>query len=506
MGPDAAVVVRERVVGAHPRRQGANAEAGEAIGLEQTSCDHLGVVGGEDARPQQVPRIRRDRVDGPLLTIEGLGEEAALGKEEAIAHGLRQFLGDGAQLIAVSLSEVVAEVGGGEVGGVGIPLHLAQRDGPFGEASVGEGDGVPAVLPSLVPQERRRVGGVLDEAVAVGVTPPSHPLHGVLHRRHQPLQLGAFGAEAEELTGQHDEERCRVDGAVVHVRAAQRGVGPLPQAHLVEDLAGRLGGHRVVGDALVTGQDLHGRERAADIEEQRLPRRDDGVAAEQGHEPRDAGGEDGVVGVLRVADAEDAEVVDGAVAEAVPRVHRAVEVGLASAPAVEVEWVFPPRRVQDAPPGDDHAVADHRDELDVDRPLGVWLQLDPEVPLALRQLGVGVEAHLQAAPEVLALVPEVQASVAGARPEEPVLAHARLLHLEQVGEIGVEEEVETARGRLRADVAQQYAFAHPCPHLADALHEQAGRLLPARHHRQEGACARRPRLKGKVGSGLTVEE
>src|SRR5919202_1753871 len=60
---------------------------------------------------------------------------------------------------------------------VGVALHLAYGARQRGERPVGVDDRVPGVLPAVVLQPRPRVaGGVLEEAVAVGVAVLLDPL------------------------------------------------------------------------------------------------------------------------------------------------------------------------------------------------------------------------------------------------------------------------------------------------------------------------------------------
>src|SRR6266568_4718481 len=82
----------------------------------------------------------------------------------------------------------------GEVGGVDVPLHLAQRDRSLGDPAIGEGDPVPGVPPALVDQAA--VGGapVLDEPVTVAVPVLLDPLQGAVGVRQQRVHLVGIGA------------------------------------------------------------------------------------------------------------------------------------------------------------------------------------------------------------------------------------------------------------------------------------------------------------------------
>ena len=109
---------------------------------------------------------------------------------------------------------------------------------------------------------------------------------------------------------QHDEQRRRVDGAVVDATAAERERRGLAEAHLVQDAARLLlacaGRPRVPWKRASVCKRA---EREVGVDEHRHPRREQRVAAEQRHEPRRTRGDDRPVGELGIEDAQPGEVL-----------------------------------------------------------------------------------------------------------------------------------------------------------------------------------------------------
>ena len=93
-------------------------------------------------------------------------------------------------------------------------------------------------------------------------------------------------APPAQLAEQHHEQRGGVGGAVVDAAAAERQRRRVAEAHLVQDAAGLLLGAGSTSVALEAGQRLQHAEGQVGVDEQRHPRREQRVAAEQRHEPR----------------------------------------------------------------------------------------------------------------------------------------------------------------------------------------------------------------------------
>jgi hypothetical protein len=163
-------------------------------------------------------------------------------------------------------------------------------------------DAVPRVLPSLVLESLRVAPGVLDETVAVTVAVPIDPVERSIgcgeQRPNTIRQTGPSG----ELTDQHHEQRSRVDGAVVRARPAEQLGAERVEPHFVEDPSGLLlGTFHDLGPLRVRQLGQHtGRELV--IEGQRHPAREDGVAAEQRHEPGCARGDHDPIDVVGIED------------------------------------------------------------------------------------------------------------------------------------------------------------------------------------------------------------
>ena len=177
--------------------------------------------------------------------------------------------------------------------------------------------GVARVLPRLVEQAVLGAAPVLDEAVPVRVAIAVDPLERAQRGLAQPQRHRVVVGPAPSLGEEHEEQRRRVDRAVV---AREPGVGCAPAPHLVDDLS-RLGiDRRVVLERLQLGERVERADGELGPEQQRLERGDRRVAAEDGHEPRHARGEERAP-VLASAHAERPEVDDRAIertAEAFP--------------------------------------------------------------------------------------------------------------------------------------------------------------------------------------------
>ena len=117
---------------------------------------------------------------------------------------------------------------------------------------------------------------------------------------------------APRLGEEDEEERRRVDRAVV---AGEPELGGAAVAHLVDDLPGLGVDRRVLARRLQLGERVQRADRDLGAEQERLQRGDRRVAAEHGHEPGHAGGEERPPR-LAGAHAERREVVDRAVERA----------------------------------------------------------------------------------------------------------------------------------------------------------------------------------------------
>jgi hypothetical protein len=100
----------------------------------------------------------------------------------------------------------------------------------------------------------------------------------------------------------------------------------------VQDPAGLLLGGGREPPALEPAEHPSRRHRQVRVDEQAHPRGKDGVAAEQRHEPRRAGGHHRFVGWVDVEDAKGADVLDGALVDPLQALDVARQAGPALAP------------------------------------------------------------------------------------------------------------------------------------------------------------------------------
>ena len=130
--------------------------------------------------------------------------------------------------------------------GKDIALNFRQRDIALGELPVGMEDRVEGILPALVGQPLLGGAPIFDKAVLVGIAGTVDPLQRRLDRRPQLGQRFVVAGALDIEAGQQNEQRGRIDAAVIlrERHLAQRR--HLAAAHLVQDLAGLGIGERIV--------------------------------------------------------------------------------------------------------------------------------------------------------------------------------------------------------------------------------------------------------------------
>ncbi len=289
--PDAAPVVRQRVVRLLSGREGPDAPAGEELGGQQPLGHRLAVLLREDARPQQVARVRAERVRAAAVAVQRQRREVVLAQPEVGHEALPQPVGGVLQPVRVRR---VAPRRAGEAGGaaqrvVGIALDGGGPDDALGRGAVGEADRAGRVLPALV----RQTAGVRPvQQVAVLAQPAvlEHPVHGgprvALEAVGELVVGGGLGVRAE----QHQEEGSAVDGPEVPPVGDLPEVRQLAVAQLVHDLAGLRDPVGVLGLGLGGGQGQQCRGGRLGVAGQREQGGDQRVPAQQRQEPRHARG------------------------------------------------------------------------------------------------------------------------------------------------------------------------------------------------------------------------
>ena len=461
--PDAPVVVADRVEARHRRRQRAHAPPGEHLGRHEQLRDARRLVLVEDAGPQAVPHVGRKRIEGTLVAVEAHRQPAAILQPEVPVEALLQH----SRLAAQRRDErrvagLLREVRACEVRRVHVALHLAERDRGLCEPPVGEARAVEGVLPALVLEPA--IGGALvfHVAVAVAVAELLDPVEGAVGGGQERVDRVAPIAPAAELAEQHHEEGRRVDAPVVDAPAAERQLGRLAEAHLVENAAGLLLGDRIHLAALVQREGLERAQREVAVDEHRHPRREQGVAPEEGHEPRRAGGHDGALGVVGIEEPQRGQVLGGAGDEGGEGVVISGDRREVAPPGLE-----PGRRrgALDRLPAQvarrDLLTIDRRGELHARGPRATRRHDDVEHRMRARQLRSLGERESRAAPERPALVRPVDSLLADMHVQVAGLLDASLLHLEQVGEVRGDGELEHAPRWLGSVVMHREVLAHP---------------------------------------------
>ncbi len=268
----------------------------------------------------------------------------------------------------------------------------------------------------------------------------------------------------------------------------------LPVAHLVEDPAGILVA-KVVDPASLPGSErTEGRRRQLRRERQGLQAREDAVAAEHGHEPREAGRGQAPSARDGWCEAKRGEIDQAAPVRDLERIGVAFESRRLGQPALQASPHVRPSLsltahvlrpdVRSPGPGRDH-------DIEIGRPLA--LGLDPNrksqtLLVDLRGRGRGDRGLARERPP---LVTEQQPPVLDPRVVAPFLLK-RILDLEQVGEIAgcVDPDLEVDRLRV---VIQDRQF------LVEAVADGA-----PPDHGQLGIDVDRPRARNEEEARLEV--
>ena len=210
-GPDRADVVADRVVPALAFCQRADAPAGEEPRPHQLARDGLGLRLVDDAAPQQVAVVRRQRVDLVALGVEREREVlAVLDPEVAVEPPLEV----GRLLLELVGERRVLPDGPGQASAahlrvVGVALELAGRAREAGQPPVAVGDGVPGVLPALVLEAGLLVPALVpDVAVAHQVGVLVDPVQRRPRLAFELVDEACVAGPALVLVEEHDVERA----------------------------------------------------------------------------------------------------------------------------------------------------------------------------------------------------------------------------------------------------------------------------------------------------------
>ncbi len=369
---------------------------------------------------------------------------------------------------------------------------------------------VAGVLPRLVLESAHSPPLVLDEPVAVAVAVLVDPSQ---RRERRPAQLvdeSRVVRPPPDLGEQHEEQRRRVDGAVVAVEPVRRG---LAAPHLVDDLA-RLGvPRRVVGDRLQRRELAERAARELGPEQQRLQRRDQRVAPEHRHEPRHAGGRQlpraAALAGLHLQRRQVVHRLSEGVPELVPRrlhprhVHLPCVERLAHARTLLAEVTVDAARRTRRPPG---AAGDH---VDTQLPPLPRLQLHVVGDAARRRRPALGQDHLRAA-EAVTVGEEVLVAVAVELRLDRLRQRLRVrrvaerevpfLHREDVREVGAELDADGQLERRHRLVLQHEVVLHA---VADETLAADGDRVERQRVRQRVAQEERG---GEVLDGAGREE
>ena len=158
---------------------------------------------------------------------------------EAFFEGGAELLGAVAQPIAeADLAERIGELCGADARVIHVRLHFAERDRRVGQRAVGVEDRILRILPPLLNQANRRTSGIFDEAVAVAIAVAVDPIKGALDVWPESPEKREISRAFVVGAGKHDEQRRRVDAAVVLPKRHFVKARHLAVARLVKNLSG----------------------------------------------------------------------------------------------------------------------------------------------------------------------------------------------------------------------------------------------------------------------------
>src|SRR5262245_3606567 len=255
MRPDRAVVIGHRIVARFGIGDGANAPSGEELRPQQAVGYLDRPIGLGNAGEQDLTGIRAADAAGLLLAVERERVGLELLAPEACVESLRQLMG-------FSLEATRALVPPQPFGAtcqhllraIDVALHLRKRDRPLRQAAVGVENRILGIFPALVGETALGRAVVFEKAVAIGISGAVDPGERGLDRGPQlhddSVVAGALGIDA----GEHDEERRRVDAAVVEAEGDLAQRRHLAFAHLMQNLSRLRVRRRVVGRGLIGGE------------------------------------------------------------------------------------------------------------------------------------------------------------------------------------------------------------------------------------------------------------
>ena len=141
------------------------------------------------------------------------------------------------------------------------------------------------IPPGLVAIALGRARTIFLKAIAVAVAVLVDPVEAAFRNPLEWCEYACVAEPAMVLCEQQKIEWRRVGGAVIRAMRNQSEMGPLANAELMWDLAWLCIAHGIVDVRLPVREVLQSSDRDRWLRDHRLHRRDQRIAAEQGHEP-----------------------------------------------------------------------------------------------------------------------------------------------------------------------------------------------------------------------------
>ena len=149
-------------------------------------------------------------------------------------------------------------------------------------------DRVPGIFPALVHQTLGRAALVFDKPIAVEIAMRVNPFQRAVGMGKHVLYQLLIGGPVESLTEQDEPQRCGICRAIIRAKRHLSRPRHLAFAIFMQNLARLFIAPIVLFLSLMEGQHAQRLGGKLGIQQQRLVRSDDGIAAEHGGKPGNA--------------------------------------------------------------------------------------------------------------------------------------------------------------------------------------------------------------------------
>ena len=481
----------------------------------------------DDAAPEQVAVVRRERVDLVALGVEREREVPAVGHPEVAVEAALRDRPPASRARSANSGHSRPRARGGRRASSRRTRSPAARRSPAGSPgsrAVPVRDRVPRVLPALVLEAGLLVAAPVPDVAVAHAGPRTR-------RSSASAARASCSSVAHELRGRriqrsYSSSSTTYSGVGVGAAVVRR-VRPLLErrhlavAHLVEDPAGILVAEVVHAAALPVCRARAAWSRASSgANGQRLQAREDAVTAEHRHEPRQSGGRQAARPAIGGREAQRGEVDEAAPVGGLQSIVVAFQTGCFREPArgSSPYWAELGVRRVGTSAARSPAGTGRRHHVKVGGPRTVRSDLHGERQPLLIDLHRSRRGDRGSSLERLAFVTEQQCGPSRPARNTSPLLRARILTLEEVREIGTCLHAHRSASGLPVVVQDRELLGKPSPtarclRITDSLgvdvhragardQEEAGFRNTGDHRRRaRSISARSPSAPTSTGTG-----